>query len=88
LTATDLRLCNSVDAHTEKLVYELIKTDFSDWTVIAVTHRLKPVASIDSPFDHVVVLQQGRVIENDSLARLLNRKGGSVFREMVEMQES
>jgi ABC-type multidrug transport system fused ATPase/permease subunit len=70
------------------VVNQLIKTEFRDWTVIMVTHRLRPVARHDSGFDQVVVLQHGRVIEKGSPAELLSREGGSAFKEMVEIQES
>ncbi|KAK3380879.1 P-loop containing nucleoside triphosphate hydrolase protein [Podospora didyma] len=77
-----------LDAQTEKVVNKLIKTEFKDWTVIVVTHRLKAVAERDLGFDQVVVLQRGRVIETGDPFELLSRKCGSVFREMVETQDS
>ena len=80
------RLLHSLDTQTEKLVNGLIKTEFREWTVLVVTHRVKVVAEKDSGFDQVVVLRQGRVVEKGTPEELLNRKGG-LFSEMVLMQE-
>lgn len=77
---------SSLDTKTEKLVNDLIKTEFREWTVLVVTHRVKTVAEKDSGFDQVVVLQQGRVVEKGSPEGLL-KKRGSLFSEMVQMQE-
>ncbi|KAK3331306.1 ABC multidrug transporter [Apodospora peruviana] len=76
-----------LDLQTEKLVNELIKTEFKEWTVIVVTHRVRTVADADIGFDQVVVLRQGRVVEKGSPKSLLSKQGGSLFYEMVQMQD-
>ncbi|GAM87020.1 hypothetical protein ANO11243_050410 [Dothideomycetidae sp. 11243] len=58
---------SSVDIHTEEKMMELLRTEFRGWTVVAIVHRLKSVVD----FDRVVVLDAGRIIENDSPQQLL-----------------
>jgi ABC-type multidrug transport system fused ATPase/permease subunit len=72
--------------HTEELVMRLIKTEFEDWTVVMVTHRVKSVAEADSVFGHVAVMQQGLVVEQGSPAYLLNQSSTGIFRGMVDLQ--
>ncbi|KAK1967123.1 hypothetical protein LY78DRAFT_19390 [Colletotrichum sublineola] len=67
----------SVDAHTEKMVKDLIRGEFKDHTVIAIAHRLDTVAD----FDRVVVLDKGRIVEVGSPRDLLRHAGGR-FREL------
>lgn len=75
----------SLDTQSEYLVNELIRSEFREWTVIVVTHRLKAVAAPDSGFDQVVVLDKGRVVEKGTPEELLKREGQSVFSQMVEI---
>lgn len=72
----------SLDRQTEALVDELVRTEFSDWTVIVVAHRLKTVAD----FDKVLVLQDGQIMEFDSPQNLLSRD--SMFKTLWDLQES
>ena len=72
----------SLDRQTEALVDELVRTEFSDWTVIVVAHRLKTVAD----FDKVLVLQDGQIMEFDSPQNLLARD--SMFKTLWDLQES
>ncbi len=60
----------------------MIRTDFSDWTVIVVAHRLKTIAD----FDKVLVLQDGHTMEYDSPGNLLARD--SMFKTLWDLQES
>ncbi len=60
----------------------MIRTDFSDWTVIVVAHRLKTIAD----FDKVLVLQDGHNMEFDSPGNLLARD--SMFKTLWDLQES
>ncbi|KAK1988938.1 P-loop containing nucleoside triphosphate hydrolase protein [Colletotrichum cereale] len=68
---------SSVDAHTERMVKDLIRGEFKDHTVIAIAHRLDTVAD----FDRVVVLDNGRVVEVGNPQDLLQQAGGR-FREL------
>lgn len=50
---------SSVDHETERLMQEIIKKEFKQYTIIAVTHRLDMVMD----FDRVVVMHTGEVVE-------------------------
>ncbi|KAM7195580.1 P-loop containing nucleoside triphosphate hydrolase protein [Naviculisporaceae sp. PSN 640] len=76
-----------LDQQTERLVNQLIKTEFMDWTVLVVTHRVKMVVEKDSGFDQVVVLSHGKVVETGSPRELLNKGRDGLFYRMVEMQD-
>ncbi|KAI8275314.1 ABC transporter atnG [Colletotrichum sp. SAR11_240] len=68
---------SSVDAHTERVVKDLIREEFKEHTVIAIAHRLDTVAD----FDRVVVLDKGHVVEVGEPQSLLLEKGGK-FKEL------
>ncbi|KAF9870342.1 ABC transporter [Colletotrichum karsti] len=67
---------SSVDAHTERMVRDLIREEFKEHTVIAIAHRLDTIAD----FDRVVVLDKGRVVEVGEPQSLLLE--GGKFREL------
>ncbi|KAK2611865.1 hypothetical protein N8I77_005186 [Diaporthe amygdali] len=50
---------SSVDHETERVMQEIIKTEFKGYTVIAVSHRLDMIMD----FDRVVVMDKGEVVE-------------------------
>ncbi|KAH8202021.1 hypothetical protein TruAng_003776 [Truncatella angustata] len=50
---------SSVDQETERTMQEIIRIEFKEYTVIAVSHRLEMV--ID--FDRVVVMDKGEIVE-------------------------
>ncbi|TQN66274.1 ABC transporter atnG, partial [Colletotrichum shisoi] len=66
---------------TEQVVRDLIRNEFQGWTVVVIAHRLKAVAD----FDKVVTLQDGRVVEFDRPATLLEK--GGVFASLWKLQE-
>ncbi|KAL2845281.1 P-loop containing nucleoside triphosphate hydrolase protein [Aspergillus pseudoustus] len=68
----------SVDRETEKIMQRIIQTEFRNYTVIAVSHRLEMV--ID--FDTVVVMDQGSVVEVGNPG-VLKEVPGSRFGELV-----
>lgn len=59
----------SVDYHTEDLMQDIIDRHFASQTVVAVVHRLRTIRQ----FDRVLVLQQGRLVEDGSPDELLSR---------------
>ncbi|KAL4785998.1 putative ABC multidrug transporter [Aspergillus varians] len=69
---------SSVDQETERVMQRIIRSEFSDYTVISVSHRLDMVMD----FDRVVVMDQGCVVEVGNPEEL---KGvaGSRFGELV-----
>jgi ABC-type multidrug transport system fused ATPase/permease subunit len=50
---------SSVDLDTERVMQDIIKTEFEDYTVIAVSHRLHMIMG----FDRVVVMDTGKIVE-------------------------
>ena len=68
----------SLDEQTQTVVMRAIEKNFSDCTVLTVAHRLSTI--MDS--DKVCVMDDGRVAEFDTPARLLASQG--VFSQMVD----
>ncbi|RSL46129.1 hypothetical protein CEP54_013989 [Fusarium duplospermum] len=64
---------SSVDSTTDSLVQEIIKGEFSGYTIVMVSHRLDIVVEF---FDSVVVLDRGRIVETGCPRELANAKGG------------
>ncbi|PLB45930.1 P-loop containing nucleoside triphosphate hydrolase protein [Aspergillus steynii IBT 23096] len=60
---------SNMDYQTEDLMQRLIDRHFASQTVVAVVHRLRTIRQ----FDRVVVLRQGRLVEDGSPEELLNR---------------
>ncbi|KAI7783325.1 hypothetical protein LA080_012080 [Diaporthe eres] len=52
-------MSSSVDHETERLMQEIIKEEFKEYTIIAVSHRLDMIMD----FDRVVVMDTGEVVE-------------------------
>ncbi|CAJ0581545.1 unnamed protein product, partial [Mesorhabditis spiculigera] len=66
------------DAQTDACVQRIIRTDFSDSTVIAIAHRLNTIAD----YDRIMVLDAGRLREFDAPGFLL-RDPESIYTQMV-----
>ncbi|KAJ0970835.1 hypothetical protein J5N97_018794 [Dioscorea zingiberensis] len=69
----------SVDSATDGIVQETIRKEFKDCTVVTIAHRIHTV--IDS--DLILVLSEGRVLEYDTPARLLERED-SAFSKLIK----
>lgn len=71
---------NALDSISEQLIQEALELFSRDRTVIVVAHRLSTIEQADQ----IVVLEQGRVTEQGTLASLLNHNG--LFRQMYGLQ--
>ncbi|KAL4244437.1 ATP-binding cassette transporter C [Abortiporus biennis] len=63
----------SVDYATDELIGKTIRHEFAGSTILTIAHRLRTV--ID--YDRIMLLGEGRIIEFDSPAKLLNDKSSS-----------
>ncbi|KAI3816745.1 hypothetical protein L1987_16449 [Smallanthus sonchifolius] len=68
----------SIDTETDNIMQKMIREETSRCTVITIAHRIPTI--VDS--DLVLVLDQGKVAEYDSPARL-QRDGSSAFSKLV-----
>jgi len=62
---------SSVDAETEKLILDRLRTHFAGRTILVSTHRLTSIERADL----IVVLDRGRLVEHGPHGELLNRGG-------------
>ncbi|KAI9335034.1 hypothetical protein DFJ73DRAFT_34803 [Zopfochytrium polystomum] len=70
----------SVDTETDARIQETIRTEFSTCTVFTIAHRLKTIAD----YDRIIVLDQGRIIENGSPLELIETSAVGEFKRMCE----
>lgn len=73
---------SSIDALTERFIYEELFNQAEDDTVILVSHRLTGLEAMDQ----IVVMENGRVIESGSFDELMAKKG--YFFEMKQIEKS
>lgn len=71
---------NSLDANNETQIMENLHAVFRNKTVIIVAHRLSTVRNAD----HIIVLENGRVIEEGDHCTLVNLQGR--YRELIKNQ--
>lgn len=64
--------CGSLDRETDTKVQNVIRESFRGCTVIMIAHRLRTLLD----FDQVVVLNDGRVVEQGNPGELIGRKDG------------
>jgi ABC-type multidrug transport system fused ATPase/permease subunit len=69
---------SSVDHETESVMQEIIRTEFKNYTVVAVSHRL----DIIMDFDTVVVIDSGEIVEV-GVPEKLAAETGSRFGDLV-----
>ena len=62
---------SALDSITEQLIQESLEKLYQGRTVIAIAHRLSTIAKADK----VVVLEQGRIVEQGGYKELLDREG-------------
>ncbi|KAG0217290.1 hypothetical protein BGX33_010936 [Mortierella sp. NVP41] len=66
----------AVDVETDELIQRTIREEFRDRTVLTIAHRIKTV--MDS--DRILVMEQGRVVEFETPAVLLQRPESMFFK--------
>ncbi|KIJ50860.1 hypothetical protein M422DRAFT_244809 [Sphaerobolus stellatus SS14] len=72
---------SSLDFETDKRIREIIQTDLSDKTIIAVAHRIATIVE----FDMVIVLDSGSIVEMGNPRELLSDPA-SKFRRLAASQ--
>jgi ABC-type multidrug transport system fused ATPase/permease subunit len=70
---------SSVDSNADMLIQQVLKSSFSQSTVISIAHRLATIAE----YDRIVVLDNGKLVEVDTPANLL-KNSDSFFSQLVE----
>ncbi|KAK2861371.1 hypothetical protein FQN49_004272 [Arthroderma sp. PD_2] len=70
---------SNVDQETERVMREVIRTEFRNYTVVAVSHRLDMIMD----FDMVVVMDTGVIVEVGNPVELAGREG-TRFRGLVK----
>ena len=71
---------SALDSESEKLIQESLKELMEGKTVIAIAHRLSTIAHLD----RLIVMEEGRIVEDDGHKELLKRKG--LYARLWEMQ--
>ncbi len=79
----------SVDLETDKKMQAIIAREFTQYTVVCVTHRLDTVSS----YDRVVVMEAGRIVDVGPPSRLIgdtdfnweDKKSGSASGDLIEI---
>jgi ABC-type multidrug transport system fused ATPase/permease subunit len=69
---------SSVDQETERTMQEIIKAEFRNYTVVAVSHRLEMIMD----FDRVVVMDTGEIVEIGN-PQILAKQEGTRFGDLV-----
>jgi ABC-type multidrug transport system fused ATPase/permease subunit len=74
---------SSVDPVNELLMYEKIFSEFADRCIVSSIHRLHLLRL----FDHVIVMQEGRIVEEGAPHTLLQQSKG-ILAGMMERMEN
>lgn len=69
---------SSVDHETERIMQEIIKAEFGNYTVVAVSHRLDMIMD----FDRVIVMDKGEIVEVGN-PMFLAKQQGTRFGELA-----
>ncbi|MHA1972098.1 MAG: ABC transporter ATP-binding protein [Candidatus Hodarchaeales archaeon] len=73
---------SSVDAHTELVIQQSLQNILQNRTAILIAHRLSTVRSADK----IIVIDQGKIVEQGTFDELLQRKG--LFADLYDKQFS
>jgi ATP-binding cassette subfamily B protein len=72
---------SSLDTKTEQAIQETLREVAENHTTLVIAHRLSTVVDAD----RILVMDQGRILEQGSHARLLEQ--GGLFRQMWDLQQ-
>ncbi|KAK2033917.1 ABC transporter [Colletotrichum zoysiae] len=72
-------ISSSLNGESSRVVDEVLRTWFHDWTVIVIAHKLESILE----FDRVAVVDAGVIVEYDEPQRLLDR--ASSFKALYEL---
>jgi ABC-type multidrug transport system fused ATPase/permease subunit len=73
---------SSLDSYSEKLIQSAMDKVSKGRTVIIIAHRLSTIKKADK----IIVLEQGRVVEEGSHSELANTKGG-LYSKLLNLQQ-
>lgn len=71
---------SALDTESEKLVQEALENMMKNRTSLVIAHRLSTIQNADE----IIVLQEGRIVEQGKHMELLSKNG--VYKKLVEMQ--
>ncbi len=72
---------SSLDSESERYIQEALENLTKDKTVIVIAHRLSTIKKVD----RIVVLDQGKIIEDGTHLQLIKKKRG-VYKQLWEIQ--
>lgn len=72
---------SSIDTETEAAILERLNQDIRDLTSILIAHRISTIQNAD----HIIVMDDGRVVEKGTHAQLLDHDG--FYAELYRMQQ-
>lgn len=70
----------SIDEMTDHLIQKMIRSEFTDTTVITIAHRLNTIIQ----YDKIMVLDKGKIVEFDAPDVLLEDEGGAFLKLIRE----
>lgn len=71
---------SALDSHSEELIREALTTLMNGRTVIAIAHRLSTLRN----FDRIVVIQNGKVVQDDTPETLISKAGA--YKSLVDLE--
>lgn len=71
---------SSLDSHSESLIQDALKTLMKGKTVMVIAHRLSTIRQMD----RIVVLKEGRIIDQGTHEELLEKEG--LYKQLWELQ--